>query len=326
MRRLATFAAVAALLAVFGFAGTAKAEFTFPFDTDLVGYWHFDTNASTANAVDGSVNSNVGVLEEDATRSTDTPAIPNNSNSVELDNPDSLPPDLIGDAVKIADDAALDDTGGLTLAAWVKRDSTADRRVIISKFNPSTDQRSYQLRFFSDSTLQLFITSNGTSALMSRTSTAAFTDTTDWHHVAATYDPSGPTMTLYFDGVAQAGATSGSQTAIFSGSADLFIGKREPAIPDFFDGKIDEVRIYDVVLDAGDIQKLAEFPPGFPAISMTKNQFAELDVFLALPPDPGALRPGPVSSRGDATPAAGRISRAGHRSGGSGIQERAQFA
>lgn len=66
MRRPASFAAVAALVAALGFVGTAKADFTFPFDTDLVGYWHFDTNAGTANAVDGSGNVNVGVLQGDA--------------------------------------------------------------------------------------------------------------------------------------------------------------------------------------------------------------------------------------------------------------------
>lgn len=84
MRRPASFAAVAALVAALGFVGTAKADFTFPFDTDLVGYWHFDTNAGTANAVDGSGNVNVGVLQGDASRSTDIPASPNNTNSVVL--------------------------------------------------------------------------------------------------------------------------------------------------------------------------------------------------------------------------------------------------
>ena len=79
--RLATLTAAAALAAAFGLSGVAKGEITFPPDTDLAGYWHFDTNAGTADAVDGSGNGNDGTLTNSATRSTDIPGVVSNVNS-----------------------------------------------------------------------------------------------------------------------------------------------------------------------------------------------------------------------------------------------------
>lgn len=45
MKNLGTIAGAVALAAVMGFSGAAQAEVVYSFDGDLVGYWHFDTNA-----------------------------------------------------------------------------------------------------------------------------------------------------------------------------------------------------------------------------------------------------------------------------------------
>ena len=258
MRKIVTLTAAAALVVAFGFAGTAKADFTFPFDgTDLVGYWHFDTNAGTADAVDGSGNGNVGSLLNTATRNTDVPDIVSNTNSVELDGTD--------DTVQIGDDSALDVTGTLTLAAWVKRDATGGME-IVGKWDNSANQRSYELFFrgVNDRIVIAISPDGGSGNFMEAETTAAFIDTADWHHVAATFDPSlsaATRMKVYFDGVLQTVTVQGSQTAIHSGTGNVHIGTRN-GTSNRMDGKIDDVRIYNVALPAGDIQTLAHSFPG----------------------------------------------------------------
>ena len=71
-----------------------------------------------------------------------------------------------------------------------------------------------------------------------------------WHHVAATRDGSGGAMRIYVDGVLEGSQTG--PTATRNAPQALHIGNLQTGI-NHFTGLIDDVRIYDGVLSAGEI-------------------------------------------------------------------------
>ena len=89
-------------------------------------------------------------------------------------------------------------------------------------------------------------------------STDDFTDTAAWHHVAVTVTDLGGgvfSASLYVDGKFQ-GSDTGSQTDRSQWGA-LRVG-RPGAATRFFDGQIDEVRVYDAALTATQVEQIAQ--------------------------------------------------------------------
>lgn len=75
-----------------------------------------------------------------------------------------------------------------------------------------------------------------------------------WHHLVATYD--GTTMRIYVDGV-QTGSSTDFSGNLPSVAGDLHIGADYESTPgNFFNGSLDDVRVYDRVLSATEIKQL----------------------------------------------------------------------
>ncbi len=156
----------------------------------------------------------------------------------------------------------LDITGALTLEAWIFRDPQAaggNNEGIVGKYWGSTfgNQRSYVL-FYDPRTDNLGFTLSDTGL---NVNAYALTNTTgnvplgQWTHVAATYEPS-TRMALYINGeiVAERLGGPGIPASIFNSEADLWIGKQFSTAQNVgFEGKIDEVAIYDRALSAAEI-------------------------------------------------------------------------
>lgn len=90
-------------------------------------------------------------------------------------------------------------------------------------------------------------------------STVVIINDGNWHHLAATRDSASGTVKLYVDGALNftgAGAT-GPRTA----PNDLRIGATHAPAPVILRGNLDDLRIYDEVLPASDIARLASPPP-----------------------------------------------------------------
>ena len=78
-----------------------------------------------------------------------------------------------------------------------------------------------------------------------------------FHHVAAVYDPSGPTQTLYLDGAAVDTQPSAPAIVLDPIASTIRIGCRGDDT-NYFDGVIDEVRVYSRALGASEIASLAK--------------------------------------------------------------------
>jgi len=76
-----------------------------------------------------------------------------------------------------------------------------------------------------------------------------------WYHVAAVIN--GPTdINLYINGVDDGGIYSGSGGSLTYSTSNSYIGSHKLFNEEFFDGSIDDVRIYDRALSAVEIQQL----------------------------------------------------------------------
>ena len=79
------------------------------------------------------------------------------------------------------------------------------------------------------------------------------TNGTTWIHVAATYD--GTTIRIYIDGVPD-GSVAGPPS-IGTNNNPLYLGREDNTTPYWYQGKMDEVRIYNRALTLSEIQALA---------------------------------------------------------------------
>ena len=100
-------------------------------------------------------------------------------------------------------------------------------------------------------------------------SRANFSDTSDWHHVAGVFDFAGDTITLYIDGVAQ------TPSSVTFGNEAYTLGTPDPTTADslgasntgdnawiaYFNGIIDDVRIYDYARSSTQITEDKDYAP-----------------------------------------------------------------
>lgn len=159
----------------------------------------------------------------------------------------SLDFDGSDDYVEIADAAALRFDANIldySIFAWVKR-ATTGTMYIISKEDADND--GWRLMF--DSSNLLVCSQDSSDA----TSTTAITDT-NWHFVGCTVDRNGNAQT-YIDGLANGTATALAADAMATTSA-VRIGTRSYTSTSYFDGQIDDVRIFNYVLSSTQIKKI----------------------------------------------------------------------
>ncbi|MDQ3365196.1 MAG: LamG domain-containing protein [Myxococcota bacterium] len=135
-----------------------------------------------------------------------------------------------------------------TVAAWVRPRIDAHMTFIGRPIDPpNTIANSYELWRADDGIWYAAIEPRGLSA--------GSTPPDLWHHVAATYD--GTAMTLYLDGVLRDTIAS---TAAPHGASDVRIGcdVNVGVVESFFDGWIDDIRLYDRALSAAEVATLAQ--------------------------------------------------------------------
>jgi PKD repeat protein len=156
--------------------------------------------------------------------------------------------------VTINDSPSLDLSKGMTLEAWVYPTATGNVwRTVIMKEQPNNTV--YYLDSSSDrGGPATGIWAAGTEQILSR---SAPLPVNQWTHLAATYD--GATQRLYVNG---AQVASRAQTgAIQISGSPLRIGGNS-TWGEYFRGSIDEVRIYNRALSAGEIQSDMTTPVG----------------------------------------------------------------
>jgi hypothetical protein len=201
----------------------------------LVGLWHCDEASGTDTAYDSSGNGNDGTLMGDADF-----AAGYFGNAVSLDGNG----DYVGFGSNVG---SFDLSDSFTIEAWINPalDNTND--VI---YGNAWAEPGYHVRINTLNKVRFILIQTGSiyKGIDSSVLTAG------WHHIAAVWD--GTSVKIYVDGV------DDSQTPIVNGTvanitttAHTKIGLDTVAAAHYFNGTIDEVRIWDEALTADQIGK-----------------------------------------------------------------------
>ena len=226
---------------------------------DLVGLWRFDETSGTI-AHDASGNGHDGTLVGDP----------------------KWGPGKIGGALEfdgtddVVDLGAFDVVGpGITLAGWIKPDDfdINDGRIITKANEWLADDHWWMLSTIAEAgetRLRFRLKTTDGQAVPTLIASSGPLVTNEWYHTAATWD--GTTMRLYLNGEETGSMAKGGDAVATDASVKVAIGSQpsdafatDPSrVNKFFDGFIDDVRLYNGALTQDEIQVLMEGSGGYP--------------------------------------------------------------
>ena len=207
-------------------------------DPTLVGWWKFDEGSGTT-AHDSSGNGNDGTLQ-------------GNPQWVAGKIGGALEFDGNGDYVDCGDSLAFNINTNITVACWIKvRQLDKSWQAIVAQGDDS-----WRVHRSSSSNNIAW----GTNGLSPKDITGSVNvNDGQWHHVAGVYD--GAQKHLYVDG--NLDASSNSTGKINNSSYNVNIGENAQATGRYWDGLIDDVRVYNRALTQEEIQPvMIGIPPG----------------------------------------------------------------
>jgi hypothetical protein len=194
----------------------------------LIGWWKFDEREGST-AADSSGNGNDGSLQGDPVWQPEAGKFAG-----------ALAFDGSGDYVKIDNESKFDITGEITISAWVNIASVpAEWTAIVTKgdsaWRLSTESADRRFHFAVTSDTWL--------------SGQAVVGANQWHHVVGVYD--GSQMRIFVDGALD--VSRPWDKGIGSNGYPVYIGENAEQTGRFWQGLIDDVRIYNYALGESDI-------------------------------------------------------------------------
>ncbi|OGD78349.1 hypothetical protein A2368_03675 [Candidatus Collierbacteria bacterium RIFOXYB1_FULL_49_13] len=213
------------------------------FSQGLVGYWKMDEaswNGTAGEVIDSSGGGSNGVRSGNATTAAG-----------KFGNGGTF--DGTGDYVNGGTDTSLDSTT-LTLSAWIKPTTIAQYDGLISKIN-TPDYLGWSFSFHSNNRLRF--TNNSNIEILSNTNAVS---TGSWQHIVFTYGSDGK-YTFYVNGVSVGSGTDPG--TLTPAGRSLTIGRYyENYDGYYYDGSMDEARIYNRALSEREVRDLYSWAPG----------------------------------------------------------------
>ena len=260
----------------------------------LFGYWKLDELVPPS--VDSSGSGSDGTWPNGATPSTDLPP-------VTFTDLRSLQFDGTNQHVQVPRSYVLEPGNTFTVMCWMKRNGNATettrwaalfRKAWMNNTGPTWGSYALQLPM-NDYSQIAFGTGHAAGIQDLFSPTGTIPDQT-WLHVCGVYDPAGaaPQKRLYIDGTMVVSETR-TDAIVYdtsSPSGDFFIGVAHPTSGEFFDGWIDEVRLYNRALSDADIASIAAGNRGATFAATTTLAGGPLDVNGTLTINAGRLDSG----------------------------------
>ena len=169
----------------------------------------------------------------------------------------------VGSYVDLGNPASLQLTGSMTWSAWINAAANpADDGEIVAK---SDNGPGWQIKTSPDTgphTFGVAVSASGGLRTQRYSTTVRALNT--WYHVAGVYNASARTLDVYINGVLDDGVLVGAVPAAqVNSSVNVNIGRRTGGY--YFNGVIDEVRIYNRALTQSEIQADMNTPLGVAA-------------------------------------------------------------
>ena len=214
-----------------------------PINLGLVGYWSFDVGKGGLTAVDQSGSGNTGTL-------TNMDA---GSDWVDGKLGQALDFDGSNDHITIPDGSNFKPSGSVSISAWVKTtaNTAGDADIILGRGGSGGDD-GYSLEVRGNKAS--FYSQNGGPFATGDVQSDADVNDGIWHHLVGVYDTSN--NMIYLDGSLASTTAVGFTTILHDASATPTIGKRPDQLSLYFNGLIDEVRIYNRALSANEVARL----------------------------------------------------------------------
>ena len=215
-----------------------------PTTLGLVGYWSMN-EGSGSFAGDSSGKGNNGTLT-------------NGPTWVDGKRGKALSFDGVNDWARVPDSNVLDVTAtqSITLGAWIK--TNINGMIIASKFDSTGNSAYYRILVGGDATAQKagFGLRGSTSGEATVSSNTTVTDG-KWHYVVGVRDVSQDKIFVYVDGIQENSLTDPSVGNLATENP-LIIGAhgQATASTQWFNGSLDDVRVYNRALSASEIQAL----------------------------------------------------------------------
>ncbi len=217
----------------------------------LIGYWPLD-ESSGETASDASGSNNVVTLTGDG--ATWDPAGGKIGGALQLDG--------TGGAAEDANGASyINGLTAFTVALWIKSAEVDSNKGFMHGKDPSGQDDTFTLRYDSAG-----YDGKGTNVIKAGITTtegdtsyesASDVQTTEWQHIALTWS-SGNQLALYINGTLdEATSNKDAVEGELSGASKFLIGKGGKDANASWNGLIDEVGLYNRVLDDGEITSLA---------------------------------------------------------------------
>ena len=215
-----------------------------PGTTGLVAYYAMNNNVQDSSGK-GNTGTAVGTPTYAAGLSTSNLALVLNGTT---------------DAVDLGKKDVFNPTGGFSISLWAKIGAwgTAWSHVMIG--NRGEDNVGWQVRRGQGTGLCWTTRGTGGTADL----TGATPAQNEWVHVTCVYDQAGATKTLYINGVMSITGTTTAGNKIAATTHNTYIGARAladnsgPDTATFFTGSLDEIRIFNRALTAGEADFLSK--------------------------------------------------------------------
>lgn len=221
-----------------GSVGASVTDKNNPLNKGLLAYWTFDgKNLLTGSVLDVTGNQNSGSMVNMAT----------STSRVSGKIGQGLLFDGTDDSVIATDTGAM---GPMTISVWIKPKTLNTFDMIVSKDNTGLTNAEFYLSGWTGNTI-------GWSGGFGGSWTGGGWDTVlkmdRWYHLAWVYD--GSTHRLYIDGVQE--STTYADSGATAGGQKVMLGARKFTAPElFFDGQMDDTRIYSRALSANEVSQV----------------------------------------------------------------------
>jgi hypothetical protein len=211
-----------------------------PTENGLVGYWKFDEGTNSGAILDASGTGNAGVRKGTGALVWTGSTLP----SLAFENPFAMDFNGVSDYVLIPHHSSIALSNNFSISTWIRPETFRPYAGIASKYH-TVGSAGFTFRLNGSSPYNK-ISFAGISELESNSSLTANT----WYHVVVVCDSG--LGKIYINGSLD---TSGS-LSMSSTTNDLAIGVDYLTSPRYFNGQIDDMRIYNRVLSAAEVRSL----------------------------------------------------------------------